>query len=115
MYLDCKVNSLLFSLPCKEKMERDLQWKSGGHKLNVSLISGEALCLCLSDLIPQDLSFHTPFQVFSMCKTDKGTLVGKEKGFFIFSLIPPALALEGPHRTQCANHFTEYGLNSFQF
>lgn len=73
-------------------MERDLQWKSGGHKLNVSLVSGEAICLCLSDSISQGLSFHIPFHVLSTCKTDNGALVREEKGLLIFSLIPPALA-----------------------
>lgn len=79
--LDCKIyNLLLFNHVLQRKMERDLQGKSGNHNSNISLVSGEAVYLCSSDLNSHSLVFPIPFHVFSACKTDKDTLVKEGRG-----------------------------------
>lgn len=85
-HLDHKVNNLLlFSHVLHRKMERDLQEKSGNHKANVSLVSGEAVYLCSSDLNCHSLVFPIPFHLLSACKTDKDTLVKEGRGLPAYS------------------------------
>lgn len=51
-------------------MVRDLQWKSGNHKSDVCLASGEAVYLFSSDWIFQGPSFHIPLHGLLTYKID---------------------------------------------
>ena len=95
-HLDHKVNNLLlFNHVLHRKMERDLQEKSGNHNANVSLVSGEAVYLCSSDLNSHSLVFPIPFHLLSACKTDKDTLVKEGRGGpCLLSILPPVPAEE---------------------
>lgn len=93
--LDRKVNNLLlFNHVLHRKMERDMQGKSGNQNSNVSLVSGEAVYLCSSDLNSHSLVFPIPFHVVSACKTDKDTLVKEGRGLPACSILPPVPAEE---------------------
>lgn len=103
-HLDHKVNNLLlFNHVLHRKMERDLQGKSGNHNANVSLVSGEAVYLCSSDLNSHSLVFPIPSHLLSACKTDKDPLVKEARGLPACSILPPVPA-EEDHTEHCAKN-----------